>query len=71
MESADVNKIRFWSYKRHARVHRFLEEPDAKVCKYGNLKLPSGACDFREDKRSGCWCESDAENERICAEFIA
>jgi len=44
----DVDKVRFRKYMRHARIVRFLDEPKAKLCAYGNPILADGRHDVRE-----------------------
>ncbi len=51
----DVDKVRFRKYMRHARIVRFLDEPKAKLCDYGNPILADGRHDVREGQ---CDCSA-------------
>lgn len=51
----DVDKVRFRKYMRHARIVRFLDEPKAKLCAYGNPILADGRHDVREGQ---CDCSA-------------
>lgn len=65
--STGVDGVRFWRKRRHSRIAKFLNEPDDKPCKFGNLRR-NGKCDYRTDKASQCGCdhaeamESEAHN---------
>lgn len=51
----NVDKVRFRKYMRHARIVRFLDEPKAKLCAYGNPILADGRHDVREGQ---CDCSA-------------
>jgi hypothetical protein len=60
IDGRDMELYRFRKPMRHTRIIRFLDEPDAQVCKNGRV-MRGETCDRGPDNERGtlspCWCK--------------
>lgn len=54
----DTSALRFRRYQRHARIRRFLDEPDAALCENGRV-MRGDDCDRPKD--APCYCKQSPE----------
>jgi hypothetical protein len=69
-EHSDVDKIRFWKFRKPTRIHKLLDEPDVKICENGNIRR-NGVCDYRKDKQNQCACDYMAFMNRQYGDNVA